>query len=267
MPQAATNPPHLATASAIAGWSPPVVPFGSDIVVILVGTEQHKFAVHQNLICAASRFFSSAFRGGFAETFSGVIKLPIVKPKLFEFVYRWLYSDPCLIGEPVYIRASDIDRHPDELLLSLYQLADYLLIPGMKLLVREQLRDLFSAYEATIPSHEFIRLLFKDDQLTAVQSYIIKHIGYWMSKSKDKDEWVKLIQVHSKLTLGMAIEFANLDTTHVDALKVVHPSKVVDHGIERGLDLLGVEARSNDVEPKETAGAKVLGKFRSTCNK
>ncbi len=255
----------MAATRAIAGWSPPVVPFGTDIVVILVGADQEKFSVHKNLICACSRYFHCAFNGGFTETQSGVIKFPDVEPKLFEFFYRWLYSAPRLARDAIYQRPSDEERQPDELLLSLYRLADYLLIPGMKLLAVEQIRDTFSSYEPTIPSHEFTYLLFKDDELKSLQLYVVKHISYWMSKSQDRDEWVELIKVHNNLAVQMAVDFANLDTTHVDALKVVHPFKVANLEIELGMNLavMGVEARQNDLAPTEIADAKVLGEFHT----
>ena len=253
----------MAAAQAVTGWSPPVVPLGTEIVIILLGPNQQKFGVHKNLICASSKYFNSAFNDGFAEAQSGVIKLPELEPKLFDFFYRWLYSAPRLVGETLYKRAPDTDRQPDELLLTLYRLADYLLVPGMKLMALEQIRETFSSYEPTIPSHEFTYLLFEDDQLESIQLYIVKHIGYWMSKSQDRDEWVELIKMHNKLAVQIAVEFANLDTTHVDALKVVHPFKVPNLEIELGMNLavLGVEARQNDLVPVEMPDGKVLSEF------
>lgn len=160
---------------------------------------------------------------------------------------------------------SDSERQPDELLLDLYLLADYLLTPGMKLLVLEQIRDLFSSHEATIPSNEFTYLLFENDHLKALQQYIVKHISYWLSKSQDRNEWIVLIKVHKKLALEMAVDFTTLETTHVDALKVVHPFRVLNNEIEIGMGLavLEMEARLNDVQPNEIPDAKVLGEFQS----
>jgi hypothetical protein len=253
----------MAVTEAISSWSPPVVPFENEVVIVLVGPDQRKFAIHKSLICASSKFFSSAFNGGYIETHSCVIKLPEVAPKFFEFFYRWLYSPPRRSGDALYRRVSDAESQPDVLLLDLYVLADYLLVPGLKILALEQIRDTFSSYDPTIPSHEFISFLFKDENLKFMQLYLVKHITYWISKSEDRDVWVELVKVHDKLALEMAIEFANLDTTHVDALKVVHPSKVFSPEVEWGFNLatLAVEARQNDVEPEEISGAKVLGEF------
>ena len=257
---------NMVAAESVVGWAPPVVPLGKEVVIVLVGPEQEKFAVHKDLFCASSHFFSSALKGGFNEALSGVIKLPEVAPNYFEFLYRWLYSPPRQNGDPLYQQVPDADSEPDIILLNIYVMADYLLVPGLKLLALEQLRDLFSSNDPTIPSHGFIKVLFEDGNQKSIQLYLVKHIAFWLSKSQDRDEWVELIKVHDKLALEMAVEFANLDTTHVDALKVVHPSKVFSLEVEDGMNLvtLAVEARQNDIEPTEVSGAKVLGKFHLT---
>lgn len=256
----------MATTRNITGWSPPVVSYGTEIVIILVGVIQQKFSVHKKLICASSRYFNTAFNGGFAETQSGVIKFPDIEPKIFGLFNQWIYATPRQIGEPLYECAGDTECHPDELLLHVYRFADYLVIPGLKCLALQQIRETFSACEPNIPSHRFTYLLFKNDELKFLQLYIVKHIGFWLSKSQDRDDWIELIKIHDKLAVQMAVEFASLDTIHVDALKVVHPSKVANREIELGMDLatLGVEARQNDEVPMGLSGATELSESSST---
>jgi hypothetical protein len=255
----------MATGNEIAGWSPPLVPLGTEIVSIIVGSEKEFFGVHRNLICASSKFFTSAFCGGFHEAQVREITLPELDPKVFGFFYRWLYSPPRRVDEPLYQRAQDIECQPDELLFNLHRLSDYLLVPGLQLLVIEQLKDIFSSCDPTIPSNEFIQLLFDDDQLRLTQSYVIKHISYWISKSEDKDPWIEIIRTHDKLAMAMAVEFANLNTTHVDALKLVHPSQIPEFevGVSDSLVMLTTEARQNDVHSLTISGAKELCKFSS----
>ncbi|KAJ9610288.1 hypothetical protein H2200_005065 [Cladophialophora chaetospira] len=253
----------MAGTEDISSWSPPVVAFGTDFVIVLVGTEPQRFCVHKDLICACSNYFNSAYNGSFAETQSGVIKLPDLEPKLFNLFYQWLYSPARKVSEPLYQRPSDNELHPDELLLHLYRLADYLLVPGLQLLVIEQLKETFSSVEPTIPSDEFVSLLFADDQLRFMQTYVLKHMSFWISKCEDKDAWKELINNHSMVALGMATEFANLNPIHVDALEIIHPSKIADFEATVGLSLTGlqVEARKKDCEPAEISGGKVLGEF------
>ncbi|EXJ57336.1 hypothetical protein A1O7_07683 [Cladophialophora yegresii CBS 114405] len=252
----------MAGSTGFAPWSPPVVPLGTEIVTVIVGPEEHRFGVHKDLICASSKFFNSAFNGGYKETTSGEIELHGLDAKLFGFFYRWLYSPVRRVGEVTYQRAQDVQVQPDELLLHIYRLAEYLIVPGLQLLAIEQLKETFSACEPTIPSREFIYLVFEDDQQKFMQSYLVKHIVFWISKSEDKDAWVELFAVHQKMAMGMAVEFATLETTHVDALKVVHPSKIPDFESHLFLDLpaLQAEARGNDVVSVEFPGGKVLGK-------
>ncbi|KIW65955.1 hypothetical protein PV04_08168 [Phialophora macrospora] len=248
-------------ASSIAPWCAPVVPLGTEVVAVVVGPEQHRFAVHKDLICAASKFFHSAFNGGYQETLSKEIHLRGLDAKLFGFFYRWLYSPVRRVGEATYQRAQDTQYQPDELLFRIYRLADYLLVPGLQLLAIEQLKETFSSFEPTIPSREFICLVFEDDQQKFMQSYVLKHIMFWISKSEDKDTWVELFTMHQKVAMGMAVEFATLETTHIDALKVVHPSKISGFDSEFSLfSSMQAEARENDIVPLEFSGGKLLGK-------
>lgn len=252
---AAPGPP------AIAGWSPPIVAMGTELITVVVGLERKTFGAHKNLLCASSKYFDSALNGGFLESESKEVKLFAIDPVVFEFFYRWLYSPPRGVDDPLYQQARDSVLQPDLLLLNLYLLGDYLLCPGFKLLAIEQLRALFSYYDPAIPSHEFLCFLFNADHLQPLQMYIIKHIGFWISKSEDRDEWVELIKTHRAVALDMAVEFASLETIHKDALKVVHPSKVTHSEIELGLnrEVLAVQARANDAQPTHPPDEKVLG--------
>ena len=156
----------------------PSVPLGTEIVPVIVGSEKQSFNIHKALLCASSKLCASAFNGPSAEAQSHKMTSPELDPKLFAFFYRWLYTPPRKGWDPLYQRPQDLESPPDVILLKLYLMSDYLMAPGFQLLTIEQLKQVFSSSEATIPSHEFINLLFKDDQLYFVQAYLVKHIGF-----------------------------------------------------------------------------------------
>jgi hypothetical protein len=56
------------------------------------GTNTKTFHVHRVLISWYSGYFKAALNGGFAEARSGVIKLEIEEPAVFESFVKWLYT-------------------------------------------------------------------------------------------------------------------------------------------------------------------------------
>ncbi|EKD16219.1 uncharacterized protein L3040_009541 [Drepanopeziza brunnea f. sp. 'multigermtubi'] len=64
----------------------------SNMVTIYVGPDRKCWTVHENLICDRTRFFRSAFRGGFAETTEKSIWLEDDDPEIFKLFVEWLYG-------------------------------------------------------------------------------------------------------------------------------------------------------------------------------
>jgi len=58
---------------------------------VLVGTEQAKFTVHEDLLTHHSPFFRKALQGSFKEAEDKTVTLTEECPKIFEFFMHWLY--------------------------------------------------------------------------------------------------------------------------------------------------------------------------------
>ncbi|PVH80944.1 hypothetical protein DL98DRAFT_372884, partial [Cadophora sp. DSE1049] len=64
------------------------------MVKIYVGPEKECWVIHEDLICNKSKYFRSAFQGGFAESANKSIHIEDEDPKVFKFVVEWLYNGP-----------------------------------------------------------------------------------------------------------------------------------------------------------------------------
>ncbi|TGO53081.1 hypothetical protein BCON_0130g00260 [Botryotinia convoluta] len=114
---------------------------GREVVHAKVGKDLQDFGIHKSLICHCSPFFKAAFTSGFEETTTGIIKLADVDVEVFEFFFRWLYTQQ--IGEPeqdvVGFALSDNESksgHDSKVhvgtLLRLYIFADMVKVPTLK---------------------------------------------------------------------------------------------------------------------------------------
>lgn len=72
---------------------------------MLVGPNEAAFTVHENYICAKSRFFKAACRKEWSEGITRVIRLPEAEPEMFRSYLVWVYTDGLAVditnSEPV----------------------------------------------------------------------------------------------------------------------------------------------------------------------
>lgn len=64
-----------------------------------VGTKKHTFYAHHDLLTFYSGYFRAALDGGFAEAQSGVIKLDVEEPTIFQDFVMWLYTNKARADE------------------------------------------------------------------------------------------------------------------------------------------------------------------------
>jgi hypothetical protein len=59
---------------------------------VLVGPDEVAFTVHENFICAKSKFFQAACRKEWSEGAQKLIRLPEVEPGVFRSYLNWVYT-------------------------------------------------------------------------------------------------------------------------------------------------------------------------------
>lgn len=103
-------------------------------IVVLVGKDETRFVVHQNLICERSDFFRAACEGDWRESSEKVVRLPEADIEPFSIYVAWLYtsnvdaSSELLINQgPKYVTA--LDNTDRELILE--RLTDAYLLGDM----------------------------------------------------------------------------------------------------------------------------------------
>lgn len=73
------------------------------VVQVNVGQDtdhaEETFTIHKELICYYSRFFKAALEGSWTEAETGVVKLPLDSPVVFETFQAWLYSQNLELDE------------------------------------------------------------------------------------------------------------------------------------------------------------------------
>ncbi|TVY32187.1 hypothetical protein LOCC1_G008823 [Lachnellula occidentalis] len=115
---------------------------GTDIVTIHVGPKEKAFAIHKDLICNRSDFFSKAFNGPFKEGVDGKMHLPEDDPQAFSAVVAWMYRDqlPLFPTEQFKDDIVGCDMYIN-LLLPLFQLAEKLCINTLANQVMDRFQD------------------------------------------------------------------------------------------------------------------------------
>ncbi|KAL8790324.1 MAG: hypothetical protein Q9213_000676 [Squamulea squamosa] len=152
-----------------------------DIVIVLVGPDDHRFQIHKALICRYP-FFKAAYEGQFRES-DGTLKLPQQDPAIFRFFVYWLYTGridgyyyPSSASPSIseiqeefesrkgFLTQNEMERTawcayeaqaqlyryaryidaPFSALIGLYLLAEYLLIPGLRDQIINKLIDVYS---------------------------------------------------------------------------------------------------------------------------
>ncbi|EXJ87748.1 hypothetical protein A1O1_04674 [Capronia coronata CBS 617.96] len=203
---------------------PPQVSRGTQIVTIFVGSEQVEFAVHKNMLCAASKFFERAVQGPFMESKTQQVRLPEERPEVFAFLVDWLYIGGLDQMYPSIIRSRQ-QWHKDEYYLKVYRMADRLIIPGLQLLTYHRLRNTFGKIAATLPSRDFLYSLFSEEAPVAIQMHVVEHAAYWLLKSTNKEEWAGLFTSHDRFGTEMALAMIR---SQAKGLAFRHPEDVAN---------------------------------------
>jgi hypothetical protein len=63
------------------------------IIAVLVGPDEHEFAIHKDVVCAKSGFFCAACSTAWTEGREKVVRLPEVEPEVFRVYVDWAYTD------------------------------------------------------------------------------------------------------------------------------------------------------------------------------
>ncbi|TVY89016.1 hypothetical protein LAWI1_G007186 [Lachnellula willkommii] len=131
---------------------------GTDIVTIHVGPERKAFAIHKNLICNRSDFFSKAFNGPFKEGIDGTMHLPEDDAQAFSALVVWMYSGQ-LPPFPNAKFAEDITGSSDYIfsLMPLFHLSEKLCLNAVTNILMDTIQDLHLKH-----SREFSSVALKD---------------------------------------------------------------------------------------------------------
>jgi len=102
-----------------------ITEFGN-IVTVLVGTEEERFVLHQDAVCAKSKFFKAACSKQWLEGQERIVRLPEADAAIFQVYCNWIYSSE--LQEPTCTAPSDTaDKNAErESLIKLYLLGDSL---------------------------------------------------------------------------------------------------------------------------------------------
>jgi hypothetical protein len=57
-----------------------------------VGPQEKRFTIHQDVICDKSKFFKAACSKRWIEGHEKLVRLPEVKPEVFQHYFNWIYS-------------------------------------------------------------------------------------------------------------------------------------------------------------------------------
>ncbi|KAF3927081.1 hypothetical protein AA313_de0204206 [Arthrobotrys entomopaga] len=124
------NQPNTNTGNANYGsllgklWDPDF----ADVTVQVGGCAQ-EYKLHRTILCSESPFFKAACKSNFQEGINRLIKLPTIKPQVFEKILVWLYTG-------VYELPAD-GNHAT--IASLYSAADFLGTLKLKQAVLEKI--------------------------------------------------------------------------------------------------------------------------------
>jgi hypothetical protein len=97
-----------------------------NIITVLVGPEKQRFVLHQEPVCARSKFFKAACSRRWLEGQERFVRLPTVKAETFRTYSSWVYSDGVLDitwSEPSDASLTSVE---DEIFADVYLLGDKL---------------------------------------------------------------------------------------------------------------------------------------------
>jgi hypothetical protein len=97
-----------------------------NIVTVLVGEEEQRFILHQDVVCAKSKFFKAACSKRWREGQEQVVRLPEVKTAVFQAYSTWIYSGEIADGTCTLTNTLTEKGAEHEHLIDLYLLGDRL---------------------------------------------------------------------------------------------------------------------------------------------
>lgn len=157
-----------------------------NMVTVLVGKEEKRFTLHQDAVCAKSKFFKAACHKQWLEWQKRIVRLPEVEAATFQPYCHWIYFDnlpasTCVVASP------KSDKHDEHMsLIKLHLLGDTLDDVGLRdkatlrLLASMQSYDmplsipnLKLIYEST-PSGSLLRKMVVDLVISSVDQAFFK---------------------------------------------------------------------------------------------
>jgi len=201
---------------------PPKVAHGHEVVSIVVGSSSPKtFAIHKNLVVAASTFFDAALNGSFKEGRDQKITLPEDDSEAFQVFYDWLYTGKISTEDSTHTSS----LYPDHFWLKVYRMADRLMIKGLQVIAYERFQTILPATAPILPSKEFIIDLFEDSEGTspiALEMYVVSHVAYHIKKTSVdgwapfelQDKWTQFLRVNERLGMEIAVRLATGGSCH-----------------------------------------------------
>jgi len=87
-------------------------------IKVLIGPEEQIFIIHTDVVCAKSRFFKAACSGRWKEGQEECVRLPDVKPEIFQCYVDWVYGG-------IFVAEGPVDNEV-KMATSLYVLGDIL---------------------------------------------------------------------------------------------------------------------------------------------
>lgn len=84
----------------------------SDTITVSVGTEEHCFNVHKDIICAQSPFFKAACSGAWKEAQDGTVRLKDCKPYCFMMYLARLYNPHADLPDLIHACRSETSVTP-----------------------------------------------------------------------------------------------------------------------------------------------------------
>jgi hypothetical protein len=129
---------------------------------VLVGPDEDRFVVHEEVLIHHSQFFRAALTGGFKEAKEKTVRLRDVNPHIFEFFVHWLYYQqfPCQENkvDPELVARRE-EEELDHRLTQMYTFANSHCIQSLE-------RQIFDAYfdascnDTMLPADKTIDLAF-----------------------------------------------------------------------------------------------------------
>ena len=69
------------------------------IIAVSVGQDEHRFAVHKDVVCAKSQFFHAACSARWSKGGERVVRLPDVEPREFQMYVDWSYTSKLVVED------------------------------------------------------------------------------------------------------------------------------------------------------------------------